>query len=124
MLRVLSRQAFSMVRAANFSASASSAGGGGLSDEVRKRIDGIVKKDDVVVFMKGTQQEPACGFSRNVKLVRENGDFVEKSGKFNKKKLQNRQFFKFDYSPTNQRLRAPPIPSDWFKSGPSESLIG
>ncbi|VDN34301.1 unnamed protein product [Cylicostephanus goldi] len=29
----------------------------------------MVKKDDVVVFMKGTQQEPMCGFSRNVKLV-------------------------------------------------------
>ncbi|VDO23731.1 unnamed protein product [Haemonchus placei] len=29
----------------------------------------MVKSDDVVVFMKGTQQEPMCGFSRNVKLV-------------------------------------------------------
>uniref|UniRef100_A0A1I7XST5 Serine/threonine-protein phosphatase n=1 Tax=Heterorhabditis bacteriophora TaxID=37862 RepID=A0A1I7XST5_HETBA len=27
------------------------------------------KSDNVVVFMKGTQEEPMCGFSRNVKLV-------------------------------------------------------
>ncbi|CAL2035610.1 hypothetical protein CAEBREN_06551 [Caenorhabditis brenneri] len=67
MLRLVSRQAFSVLRS-NYS-SAAAAGGGGLSDEMRKKIDGIVKKDDVVVFMKGTQQEPACGFSRNVKLV-------------------------------------------------------
>ncbi|CAJ0600582.1 unnamed protein product [Cylicocyclus nassatus] len=33
------------------------------------KIDNMVKKDDVVVFMKGTQEEPMCGFSRNVKLV-------------------------------------------------------
>lgn len=73
MLRAVSRQAFSMLRA-NYSASAGAAGG--LSDEVRKRIDGLVKKDDVVVFMKGTQQEPACGFSRNVKLVRKHKKLI------------------------------------------------
>uniref|UniRef100_W6NLE3 Glutaredoxin-related protein 5, mitochondrial n=1 Tax=Haemonchus contortus TaxID=6289 RepID=W6NLE3_HAECO len=40
-----------------------------LSADLRNRIDQMVKSDDVVVFMKGTQQEPMCGFSRNVKLV-------------------------------------------------------
>uniref|UniRef100_A0A183CTV8 Monothiol glutaredoxin, Grx4 family n=1 Tax=Globodera pallida TaxID=36090 RepID=A0A183CTV8_GLOPA len=28
-----------------------------------------VHSAQVVVFMKGTQQQPMCGFSRNVKLV-------------------------------------------------------
>ncbi|GMR41841.1 hypothetical protein PMAYCL1PPCAC_12036, partial [Pristionchus mayeri] len=40
-----------------------------LSDELRKKIDGMVAAAPVVVFMKGTQKEPACGFSKNVKLV-------------------------------------------------------
>uniref|UniRef100_A0AC34QNY7 Glutaredoxin domain-containing protein n=1 Tax=Panagrolaimus sp. JU765 TaxID=591449 RepID=A0AC34QNY7_9BILA len=40
-----------------------------LKPEVRKRIDEYVKGDPVVVFMKGTKQQPMCGFSRNVKLV-------------------------------------------------------
>ncbi|CAI4230496.1 unnamed protein product [Auanema sp. JU1783] len=40
-----------------------------LTSELKTKIDNIVKTDDVVVFMKGTQKEPMCGFSRNVKLV-------------------------------------------------------
>ncbi|PAV80604.1 hypothetical protein WR25_11081 [Diploscapter pachys] len=40
-----------------------------ISDEMRKKIDQMIKNDDVVVFMKGTKQEPLCGFSKNVKLV-------------------------------------------------------
>lgn len=40
-----------------------------LSGDLRSKIDKMVKSDDVVVFMKGTQEEPLCGFSRNVKLV-------------------------------------------------------
>lgn len=35
----------------------------------RALIEIQFQADDVVVFMKGTQQEPMCGFSRNVKLV-------------------------------------------------------
>ncbi|CAI5446413.1 unnamed protein product [Caenorhabditis angaria] len=66
MLRVLSRQAFGVIRA-NYSSA--SAGGQVLNEELKKRIDGLVKASDVVVFMKGTQQEPMCGFSKNVKLV-------------------------------------------------------
>ncbi len=31
--------------------------------DTRERIDGIVKKDDVVLFMKGTALFPQCGFS-------------------------------------------------------------
>lgn len=43
-----------------------------LSEPLRKRIESYVASAPVVVFMKGTQQEPMCGFSRNVKLVRYN----------------------------------------------------
>jgi len=32
-------------------------------DDVRQRIDGIVKGHRVVLFMKGTAQFPMCGFS-------------------------------------------------------------
>jgi monothiol glutaredoxin len=31
--------------------------------DVRDRIDAIVKKDDIVLFMKGTPLFPQCGFS-------------------------------------------------------------
>lgn len=40
-----------------------------LNDALRARIDKMIKSDPVVVFMKGTQHEPMCGFSKNVKLV-------------------------------------------------------
>ena len=53
MLRLVSRQASAMLRSSTQSFS-TGATAGGLSDDVRQRIDGIVKKDDVVVFMKGT----------------------------------------------------------------------
>ncbi|KAK6056542.1 glutaredoxin [Cooperia oncophora] len=62
MLRVLQR---SLLGTRNLCAAATPT----LSDDLRNKIDNMVKSDDVVVFMKGTQQEPMCGFSRNVKLV-------------------------------------------------------
>ncbi|PWN90264.1 glutaredoxin [Acaromyces ingoldii] len=37
-----------------------------LSAEARKKIDDAVKKDPLVVFMKGTPELPMCGFSRAV----------------------------------------------------------
>ena len=40
-----------------------------LDEPLRQRIQDYITKDPVVVFMKGTHQEPMCGFSRNVKLV-------------------------------------------------------
>uniref|UniRef100_A0A7E4ZUX1 Glutaredoxin-related protein 5, mitochondrial n=1 Tax=Panagrellus redivivus TaxID=6233 RepID=A0A7E4ZUX1_PANRE len=40
-----------------------------LTPELKERIDSALTKDKVVVFMKGTQEQPACGFSRNVKMV-------------------------------------------------------
>ncbi|KAI1721513.1 glutaredoxin domain-containing protein [Ditylenchus destructor] len=38
-------------------------------DITRDRIDAYVKKDQVVVFMKGTRDSPMCGFSRNVVML-------------------------------------------------------
>ncbi|KAL1920449.1 uncharacterized protein VTP21DRAFT_826 [Calcarisporiella thermophila] len=37
-----------------------------LSDSLRNQLDDIVKKHDLVVFMKGTPDTPLCGFSRAV----------------------------------------------------------
>ena len=34
-----------------------------MSDEVLSRIDGLVKTNDVLLFMKGTPLFPQCGFS-------------------------------------------------------------
>jgi Grx4 family monothiol glutaredoxin len=36
-----------------------------LSDETRHAIDSAVSSAPVVLFMKGTPEQPACGFSRN-----------------------------------------------------------
>ncbi|XP_048218340.1 glutaredoxin-related protein 5, mitochondrial [Perognathus longimembris pacificus] len=47
------------VRAAG---SGTGAGGGGQAE----RLDGLVKKDKVVVFLKGTPERPQCGFSNAV----------------------------------------------------------
>uniref|UniRef100_A0A914VVB4 Glutaredoxin-related protein 5, mitochondrial n=1 Tax=Plectus sambesii TaxID=2011161 RepID=A0A914VVB4_9BILA len=52
------------VMAASYSSSTAN-----LQPEVQKKIEKAINSDKVVVFMKGTQQEPMCGFSRNVKLV-------------------------------------------------------
>ncbi|XP_025725194.1 glutaredoxin-related protein 5, mitochondrial [Callorhinus ursinus] len=42
---------------------AGSGGGGGSSAE---QLDALVKKDKVVVFLKGTPEQPQCGFSNAV----------------------------------------------------------
>ena len=34
-----------------------------ISAELRQRLDSLVKSDRVVLFMKGTRQQPRCGFS-------------------------------------------------------------
>lgn len=44
-----------------------------LSPELKAKIDDIVKKDKVVLFMKGNKEMPQCGFS----------DAVVKALKFN-----------------------------------------
>ncbi|VDN02028.1 unnamed protein product [Thelazia callipaeda] len=40
-----------------------------LSESLKSRIESMISSAPVVVFMKGTQQEPMCGFSKTVKLV-------------------------------------------------------
>ncbi|WOO81341.1 Monothiol glutaredoxin-5 [Vanrija pseudolonga] len=42
-----------------------------LSDEARKLIDGAVTENPLVVFMKGTPEQPQCGFSRAVVQILE-----------------------------------------------------
>lgn len=52
------------------------------SSEVLKNVEQIVKKDKVVVFMKGTPAQPMCGFSNAVvQILRMHG--VEKYTAYN-----------------------------------------
>jgi monothiol glutaredoxin len=37
-----------------------------MSDDLKARIDGLIQNNRVVLFMKGTRQFPACGFSNAV----------------------------------------------------------
>ncbi|MGK7924500.1 MAG: Grx4 family monothiol glutaredoxin [Spirulina sp.] len=37
-----------------------------MTPELKERIEEIVKKDKIVVFMKGSKLMPQCGFSNNV----------------------------------------------------------
>ena len=37
-----------------------------MSDDIRTRIEGLIKQNRVVLFMKGSKQFPACGFSSTV----------------------------------------------------------
>jgi monothiol glutaredoxin len=37
-----------------------------LSDDTRRRIDGLIASDRVVLFMKGDRERPQCGFSATV----------------------------------------------------------
>jgi monothiol glutaredoxin len=37
-----------------------------MSDDVRARIEGLIRSNTVMLFMKGTKQFPACGFSNAV----------------------------------------------------------
>lgn len=37
-----------------------------MSDELKTRIEELIQKNKVMLFMKGTRQFPACGFSNAV----------------------------------------------------------
>jgi monothiol glutaredoxin len=37
-----------------------------MAEDIRARIDGLVHSSSVMLFMKGTKQFPACGFSNTV----------------------------------------------------------
>lgn len=43
--------------------------GTGMSPELKRSIDEFIAKNKVVLFMKGTKQSPACGFSARVVQV-------------------------------------------------------
>lgn len=40
-----------------------------LTPELKSRLDAIVKENDLVLFMKGTPDEPRCGFSQRAAEV-------------------------------------------------------
>jgi len=40
-----------------------------MSNTILDQIDGVVKGNDVVLFMKGTPQMPQCGFSQQVSSI-------------------------------------------------------
>jgi monothiol glutaredoxin len=37
-----------------------------MSEDIRSRIEGLIKSSKVMLFMKGSKQFPACGFSNAV----------------------------------------------------------
>ena len=45
-----------------------------LTDQLRQQFDQDVKNNKIVIFMKGTQQAPQCGFSgRSVQILQSYG---------------------------------------------------
>jgi hypothetical protein len=42
---------------------------GEVAPELRSRIQKLIDSNDIVLFMKGTPEQPMCGFSRNAKKV-------------------------------------------------------
>lgn len=40
-----------------------------VAGELKERIEAILKSDDVVLFMKGNEQFPQCGFSANTVAI-------------------------------------------------------
>ncbi|XP_055496256.1 glutaredoxin-related protein 5, mitochondrial [Leucoraja erinacea] len=56
--------------------------GGPGDEELRRRLDGLVRKHKVVVFIKGTPAQPMCGFSNAVvQILRMHG--VQPYGAYN-----------------------------------------
>ncbi|XP_072424102.1 glutaredoxin-related protein 5, mitochondrial [Chiloscyllium punctatum] len=57
-------------------------GSAAVAAATRQRLEGLVKKDKVVVFIKGTPAQPMCGFSNAVvQILRMHG--VEDYGSYN-----------------------------------------
>ncbi|MBI2083369.1 MAG: Grx4 family monothiol glutaredoxin [Deltaproteobacteria bacterium] len=40
-----------------------------MSDDLHKKIEGIVRSNKIVIFMKGTPEAPRCGFSNQAVQV-------------------------------------------------------
>ena len=50
---------------------------GGSTDEVRARVDETIEENEVVLFMKGTELMPQCGYSRKaLGLIQQHRDDV------------------------------------------------
>jgi monothiol glutaredoxin len=48
------------------------------AEEVRERVDEAIEEEDVVLFMKGTEMMPQCGFSRRaLGLIKQHREDVE-----------------------------------------------
>jgi monothiol glutaredoxin len=48
------------------------------TEEVRERVDETIEAEDVVLFMKGTEMMPQCGFSRRaLGLIKQHHEDVE-----------------------------------------------
>jgi monothiol glutaredoxin len=48
------------------------------TEEVKERVDGAIEAEDVVLFMKGTEMMPQCGFSRRaLGLIKQHREDVE-----------------------------------------------
>eukprot|EP00049_Salpingoeca_infusionum_P018419 m.357167 g.357167 ORF g.357167 m.357167 type:complete len:139 (+) comp17736_c0_seq1:144-560(+) len=54
-----------------------------LSTEMKDRLDGLVKSQKVFLFMKGTPEQPMCGFSKAATQVLQLNGAEDKYGSFN-----------------------------------------
>jgi monothiol glutaredoxin len=51
----------------------------GLSTELKSSLDAAIKKNKILIFIKGTKTEPKCGFSRAVVQILETNGVTEYS---------------------------------------------
>lgn len=63
---------------------ASAQSGVGLSTDLKEYLDGLVHKDKIVAFIKGTKQFPQCGFSNTVVQVTYGGTRMQRRTRCNK----------------------------------------
>jgi monothiol glutaredoxin len=73
-------------------------------EEIKKVIDDEVKKEPVVLFMKGTPNRPECGFSRTVIQVLENYNIKYKTFNMNEDVLMKEALKEYSDWPTIPQL--------------------
>ncbi len=60
-----------------------------LSEQLRKEIENEIKNNKIVIYMKGTQQAPQCGFSaRSVQILQSYGHPVKDRNIFESEELR------------------------------------
>lgn len=60
-----------------------------LNDQVRNQIETDIKSNKIVIYMKGTQQQPMCGFSaRAVQILQSYGHPVKDRNIFESEELR------------------------------------